>query len=139
MTGPEHRAYEELQSYTLALRDPEFIHQHVVDTWAAQHADEQTKPIALTFALIGLYLHLERGFTGRQVQKAHMSLARHKRSWPSFALPPDRGAITATQVIAEPEGVERDRAIDAWCASVWKAYRDAHRAVAALLEQHGIR
>ena len=49
-------AYHELCYYTLAHRDPSFIHQHVVDAFAAQHADEKTKPIKLTFALVGALL-----------------------------------------------------------------------------------
>jgi hypothetical protein len=53
---PEEDAYHALCSYTLARRDAEFIHQHVVDAYMAQRADERTKPIALTFALVGLYL-----------------------------------------------------------------------------------
>jgi len=134
----EQHVYDDLQSYTLARGDRAFIHQHVVDAWTAEHADERTKPIALTFALVGLYLHVERGFSGRQVQRVHMILARHKRSWPSFALPPERGSITASRVVAAPAGPERDRAIDAWCASVWNAYRESHRAVTELLKQHGI-
>ncbi|HXG53369.1 MAG TPA: DUF5946 family protein, partial [candidate division Zixibacteria bacterium] len=60
----EQQSYEQLQCYTLGHGGLEFIHQHVVDAWAAQHADEQTKPIRLTFALVGLYLHVERGFSG---------------------------------------------------------------------------
>ena len=47
--------------------DPAFIHQHVMDAWAVQTADELTKPIQLTFALVGLYLHVEMAFSGRQV------------------------------------------------------------------------
>lgn len=74
----EQHAYHELQCYTLAHGDVEFIHQHVVDVWAAQHADETTKPIGLAFALVGLYLHVERGVSGRQVQRVHMALARRK-------------------------------------------------------------
>jgi uncharacterized protein DUF5946 len=85
-------AYNELQGYTLGLGDERFIHQHVVDAWMAQHADERTKPIGLTFALVGLYLHVQRGFSGRQVQRAHMFLARRKRTWPSFPLPEDLAA-----------------------------------------------
>jgi hypothetical protein len=138
MAPSEQHAYEELQFYTLAHGDPAFIHQHVVDAWLAQHADERTKPIALTFALIGLYLHVERGFSGRQVQRFHMLLGRHKRSWPSFALPRERGSVTAGQVIAAPAGPERDRTIDDWCASVWNAYWESHPAVAELLKQYGI-
>jgi hypothetical protein len=135
--APEQAAYDELQCYTLALNDVAFIHQHVVDAWAAQHANERTKPIGLTFALVGIYLHLERGLSGREVQRAHMSLARHRQHWPAFAQPRDRGAYTASQVMTAPAGIERDRAIDAWCASVWEAYRDSHEGIAKLLKKHG--
>jgi hypothetical protein len=132
----EREAYEALQFYTLALGDPDFLHQHVVDAWAAQHADERTKPIAITFALVGLHLRLEKGFTGRQVQRAHMALARGGRSWPSFALPEGRGAVTAVEVMAAA-GPERARAIERWCASVWAAFAASHRQVAELLASHG--
>lgn len=134
----EQDAYNELQCYTLAHRDPAFIHQHVVDAFTAQHADEGTKPIALTFALVGLCLHVENRYSGRDVQRAHMALARHRRGWPVFALPRDRGSLTATQVVSAPAGAERDEAIHAWCASVWDAFRNSHRAVAELLREHGL-
>jgi Family of unknown function (DUF5946) len=134
----EDDAYEELQCYTLAHGDQGFIHQHVVDAWAAQHANEQTKPISLAFALIGLYLHVEKGFSGREVQRAHMRLAQNKRDWPSFALPPERGSITSSVVMAASAGPERDRAIDAWCESIWKAFDKSREAVMELLRQHKI-
>jgi hypothetical protein len=134
----EQAAYDELQCYTLAHGDPAFIHQHVVDAFAAQHATGETKPIAITFALVGLYLHVERGFSGRQVQRTHMALARQRQRWPSFPLPQGRGSLTAVQVMAERPGPDRDRAIDAWCRSVWEAFRESHQAVADLLRQHGI-
>src|SRR5262245_45150288 len=134
----EQHAYEELQCYTLARGDSTFIHQHVVDAWAAQHADSNTKPVGLVFALVGLHLHVERGFSGRQVQRVHMVLSRRGRSWPSFPLPRERGTVTAVDVMAAPDGAERDGAIDAWCASVWNAFSESHRAVVALLEHHGV-
>ncbi|HWP45859.1 MAG TPA: DUF5946 family protein [Candidatus Limnocylindrales bacterium] len=134
----ELEAYHELQCYTLAHGDPAFIHQHVVDAWTAQQANEQTKPIALTFALVGLYLHIEKGFSGRQVQRVHMALARSKRNWPSFALPRERGSITVRQVMATPAGPGRDKAIEAWCVSVWDAFRGSHEEVVDLLRQYGI-
>jgi uncharacterized protein DUF5946 len=134
----EREAYEELQGYSLMLRDEAFLHQHVVDAWTAQHAEKTTRPIALAFALIGLYLHVEKGFSGRQVQRAHMALARRKRTWPAFPLPRERGPITAIEVLAAAPGADRDRAIVAWSASVWRAYRDSHLAVAELVSQHGI-
>jgi hypothetical protein len=59
MTSDEE-AYHGLCCYTLAHGDPSFIHQHVVDAFAAQTADDRTKPIKLALALIGLYLHVER-------------------------------------------------------------------------------
>lgn len=129
-------AYHELQAYTLAHGHPDFIHQYVVDAWTAQHADEKTKPIALTFALVGLHLHVDKGFSGRQVQLIHMRMAQHKRRWPSFPLPQERGTITVEEVLARPAGPERDQAINAWCASVWGAFSESHQAVAELLRQH---
>jgi len=60
----EQQAYNQLQCYTLEHGGPEFIHQHVVDAWAAQYADENSKPIVLPFTLAGLYLHLEKGVHG---------------------------------------------------------------------------
>jgi hypothetical protein len=131
-------AYDELCAYTLTHGDPAFIHQHVVDAFAVQCADERTKPIALTFGLVGLYLKVERQFSGRQVQRVHMTMARQKHTWPAFALPPDRGSITARAVIAAPAGPQRDAAIDAWCRSVWDAFQANRATVIALLERHGI-
>lgn len=127
-------AYEQLQCYTLEHGGPEFLHQHVVDAWAAQTADGRTKPIRLTFALIGLYLHVEKGFSGRRVQRAHMQLGKRKRDWPSFVLPQDRGPVDARQVMVAPPGPERDRAISAWCRSVWAAFSAAEPAIVALLK-----
>jgi len=49
----DHDLYNELAFYTLAHPDPAFIHQNVVDAFAAQHADESSKPIYIVFALIG--------------------------------------------------------------------------------------
>ena len=131
-------AYNELAYYTLAHRDPSFIHQHVVDAFAAQTADDQTKPIKLTFALVGLYLHVEKQFPGKQVQRVHMDLARWKRPWPTLTLPSDRGSLTAADVLAVPAGPERDQAIDAWCVSVWQAFRDSRPAVVDWLRECGI-
>ena len=131
--------YHALCAYTLAHGGPKFVHQHVVDAHAAQRAGAGTKPITLAFALVGLHLHLERGFTGRQVQRTHMALARRGgRAWPTFALPRGRGAVTAADVLAAEPGPERDRAIDTWCAAVWAAYAEQRPAVEALLRQYGL-
>jgi hypothetical protein len=60
----EQEKYYELSYYTLAHDDPRFIHQHIVDAFAAQTANQDTNPIKVAFALIGLYLYLERDYTG---------------------------------------------------------------------------
>lgn len=127
----DQEAYNELACYTLVHPDPAFIHQYIVDAYAAQHADDHSKPISIAFALAGLYLHLERGYSGRQVQKAHMLLAGKKRPWPRFTLPTDRGAMTVADVVRAAPGAERDEAIDRWSASVWAAWSEQHERVAA--------
>ena len=134
----EQDAFDELCCYTIARGDASFIHQHAVDAFAAQRAHEQTKPIKLTFALVGLYLHVEKQFSGKKVQRVHMSLAKQKRPYPVFPLPRDRGAMTVAEVLAAPVGHERDTAIDAWCSSVWHAFRESHQRVADLLRERGI-
>jgi hypothetical protein len=114
--------FHELSYYTLAHRDGSFIHQHVVDAFSAQHADETTKPIEIVFALIGLYLHVEKGFTGKQVQKAHMQLAKQRKQWFRPELPHGRGVIGIADVLGEDPGPARDAMIHRWCVSVWEAW-----------------
>jgi hypothetical protein len=134
----EPDAYDALCAYTLSRGDREFIHQHVVDAFAAQSADGRSKPIGVTFALVGLFLLVERGWSGRQVQRAHVRLARSRRSWPVFRLPPDRGSMTVSDVMAAPAGREREHAIRAWCATVWAAFADSRERIVGLLHDEGI-
>jgi hypothetical protein len=136
--SPGESAYHELCYYTLAHRGETFIHQHVVDAFAAQDANGNGKPIRLAFALVGLYLHVERRFSGKQVQLAHMTLARRSRAWPSFPLPPDRGRITAADVLAVPAGPSRDEMIHEWCACVWEEFGESRQGVEALLKECNI-
>ena len=128
--------YYELSYYTLAHQDPSFIHQHVVDAFAAQTAGEDSKSIGIAFALIGLYLYLEKGYTGKQVQLAHMSLANRNKEWPRFALPKFRGEVTITDVLKAPPGEKRDTKIRDWCLSVWQAYEDSHGKIADLVSTY---
>ena len=134
----EEEAYHEVSAYTLTRGDSTFIHQHVVDAWAAQHAHADSKAIAVFFALVGLYLHVERGRTGREVQQAHMALARLPEAWPVGALPRTRGAMTALEVLATPEGPARDAQISRWAESVWTAFSGNRESVEALLRRRGI-
>lgn len=138
MTTAEQEAFDALCAYTLTRRDAAFIHQHAVDAFAAQHADENTKSIKITFALVGLFLMAERQVSGKQVQRIHMQLGQRRETWPRFPLPASRGAMTAIDVMKEPEGEERDAAIHAWGESVWTAYSRTRETVATLLRERGI-
>jgi hypothetical protein len=126
--------YHQLAAQTLSDRDPTFPHQMAVDAYAAQHAGAATRPITTAFALIGLYLVCERGFTGRQAQRAHMFLGRHRQEWPRFEPPADVGPITVADALAVDEGA-RKQTLRRWAASVWAAWRDQHDRVAALIRE----
>src|SRR2546423_10926393 len=130
------KKFYELSYYTLAHPDPAFTHQHIVDAFTAQTADQDSKPIAVAFALIGLCLYLEKNYTGKQVQLAHMALARRKREWPKFDLPQAKGDITVVDVLSEPAGPTRDAKIRDWCASVWQAYSESHQKVLEVLSTY---
>ena len=129
-------AYNQLAYYTLSHQNPSFIHQHLVDAFAAQTATQKTKPIALTFALAGLYLYLKKGFTGRQVQLMHMKMAKYKREWLTFDLPEERGEVTVHDVLAILPGSERDEKIRDWCISVWEAYRSSHKRIENIMREY---
>ena len=133
---PDQELYDELALYTLELRDPEFIHQHIVDAYAVQNAGPTSKPIGIVFGLIGLYLHLEKNFTGRQVQRAHMQLARRRRHWTAPPLPDQpRAAIHVADVVATPPGPERNAMIHRWCEAVWQDWRHARHEMEALARE----
>ena len=138
MRTSSQESYDELCGYTLTRGTAEFIHQYVVDAFAVQYSDEHTKPIKLTFGLVGLYLKIERQFTGRQVQLAHMRMGRRKHVWPSFDIPTERGSMTPSDVLAAPAGPERDKAIDAWCISAWTPWQQNRQTLADLLEKHEV-
>jgi len=128
--------YNELAYYTLAHGDPAFIHQHLVDAYGAQCADDTTKPIAVVFALIGLYLHIEKGYTGRQVQRAHMQLAKWPNTWKKPPLPTRKGEITIRDVLAIEPGPGRDTMIDRWCEVVWQSWQQSRSQIVAIAQKY---
>jgi hypothetical protein len=130
----DHDLYNELSFYTLELRDPEFIHQHIVDAYAVQHADTHTKPIAIVFGLIGLYLYLEKNFTGRQVQRAHMQLARQRKGWIAPPIPQQHANICVADVLAAAPGPERHDLIRRWCEAVWQDWQGSRMTIIALAQ-----
>lgn len=127
-------AYDELYVYTMGR--PGFILQHVVDAHAAQAATSTTKPITLAFALVGLYLHVERGMDGSTVQRVHMRMGSDRRDWPRFAIPVERADLDPCSVLADAPGPERDQAIDRWCEAVWLTYASERDRVVGLAAQY---
>jgi hypothetical protein len=120
------QVYSDLQCYTVAKQDPGFIHQHTVDSYAAQHAGGQTRAITVAFGLIGLYLALEKGYTGRQVQLAHMKIAKTKKDWPRLDPPRQRAVLTVMDVLHAGTDEEKDAMIRKWMAAVWETWVDGH-------------
>jgi hypothetical protein len=136
MNNLEREQYSELSFYTLAHQDVSFIHQHIVDAQIAQTADDSIKPISIVFSLVGLFLHVEKNYTGREVQQFHLKMAENKKKWPTIIFPAKRGAVTISNVLAIPAGTERDKMIHQWCVSVWDAYKDNQTTIKNLVEQY---
>ena len=118
--------FGELSAYTLSHGHPRFIHQHAVDTWQLQHAMPSKSNIGIAFSLIGLYLALEKGYTGRQVQLMHMELGRTKRDWGDFEVPSSPAALTVADVLRAGPGNSRDAMLMQWAAAVWANWNRAH-------------
>ena len=127
--------YMELSAYMLELGDPSFPHQHVVDAFAAQHAGPSVKPINTLFALAGLYLSEEKGFTGRQVQKVHMLMAARRRDWPRLAPSPAPGAVSVRDVLQVEAGEKRMEAIKNWDKSVWESWAAEHQRIMDIMKE----
>jgi hypothetical protein len=127
--------FYDLSYYTLSLRDSFFIHQLAVDAYAAQHSGERVKPIATTFALVGLFLVNERNYTGKQVQNAHMALAKKSKVWPNFSAPQDKAWLTVWDVTQSPNE-ERQGMIKKWNQSAWALWLPEKENVAALLKRY---
>jgi hypothetical protein len=140
-SGECRAVMNELSYYTLAHDDPTFIHQHLVDAYGAQHVRPSASTIGAAFALAGLYLAVERRFTGRQVQKMHMQMARRSKEWPRFDPPENVGPLTVADVLSAEPGPHRDEKLMEWCASVWIAWSSEHprvRAMVGLTDDYGV-
>lgn len=122
-SGECYTLYTSLMGYTLSLGDPEFVHQYAVDAYAAQHPGPPGKPISTVFALIGLYLALERGYTGRQVQLVHMQIA--KQVWTHLPRPASPGELTVQHMLDTPESARLTQ-LRSWMQSVWLSWNAQH-------------
>jgi hypothetical protein len=122
----------ELSYFTLELGDNYFLHQLLVDAYAAQHSGPHVKSISTAFGLAGLYLVWEKGFTGRQVQLAHMEMAKSSKTWPRFQVPEKRDWITVKEVLEVPVS-ERQDMIKKWHKSVWDVWKVEKEKIAGLI------
>lgn len=133
-SGECRQLMNEASYYTLAHGDPRFIHQHLVDAYGAQHVHDSASTIRAAFTLAGLYLAIERGFTGRHVQRMHMLMAQRSKQWPRFHPPADAGPLRVVDLLAADPGPRLDEALLTWCASVWKAWEKDHDRVRAMVD-----
>jgi hypothetical protein len=136
--------YGEVQGFELThaelVRD---YHQLAVDAYAAQHAPRDRggaiPPIGVAYALVGLYLALDRGVPGVEVRAAHQRMGKPDPSWPRLPAPRETGALTVLEVAAAGVMVDspagHGRAVWAWATAVWRAWAAEHAAVAALTER----
>jgi hypothetical protein len=123
-SGECWQLFSDLSCYTVSRQDAEFIHQYAVDAYEAQHAGGKTRNITVAFGLIGLYLALEKGYTGKQVQQAHMLIAKVRKDWPRLEPPARPACLTVMNVLKTPDGTEKDVMIRQWMAAVWESWAD---------------
>jgi hypothetical protein len=128
--------YDELAAVTLSLRDPDFPHQTVVDAYTAQHYGPNIKPIGICFALIGLYLTFEQGYTGREAQLAHIKLGKLHLKWNSFEPRTTCGAITVKDVLGAITEDNYIRPIENWGKSVWDTWISEWPTIGDIVEKY---
>jgi hypothetical protein len=136
--------YGEVQGFELEhielVRD---YHQLAVDAYTAQHAprevDGDLPPIGVAYALVGLYLALDRGVPGVEVRAAHQRMGKPDPSWPRLPAPTSTGPVTVFDVAATGAMVDsaggHGEAVRSWAAAVWQAWASQHAAVAALADR----
>jgi len=92
-------------------------------------------PQSTTFAMIGLYLTFEKGYTGKQVQRTHIFLAKKNKEWPRFDRLKEKNALTVLDVLQSPES-EYMNMIRKWGKSVWEMWKPEHESVRKLVETY---
>jgi hypothetical protein len=125
--------YGEVQAATIDDGDLRPYHQRAVDTYLAQHAGGPSSDLGVAFALIGLFLAIERGRSGIEIRREHERLARTRRTWPHLEPPTARGGVTVFDVAIAGSVEERTEAIERWSRSVWAAWSSHHATVEALV------
>jgi len=126
--------YQELILYTFSLGDNDFIHQHVIDAYTAQHSSPELKGIQISFALIGIYLYLEQHYSGRAVQQAHRRLAEKRKQWPTFIHSQPVTEITVQNILFEINKDTFMASVYNWSEVVWQAWAADHTTIIDLYD-----
>ena len=103
--------------------------QSAVDAFTLQHLTSVMPPIRQAFALNGLYLVFELGFTGLQARAAHSHLANTVRNWTAY----DRAGAVGELTVSDVSIGSVDHCVDdmaSWGRTVWDAWDDVHEEVA---------
>ncbi len=121
----------ELCAYTLVQPRPPFIHQLAVDAYAVQHLEEGRSPISILFGLMGLFMVVEQGATGLEVQQAHQRKAKDpgRANWPKPTVQRHSFPMNVGHVLSAAPGPIRDHAIHRWVESTWQALPEAHEVI----------
>jgi hypothetical protein len=99
-------------------------HQLTVDAYGAQHTGGSTPRIRVVYALTGLWLALEHGFSGEDVRAVQRRIGEPAAGWPTFA-PPPAGQSWTTVVDVAQAGVRigsnagHAHAVQRWAEDVW--------------------
>jgi hypothetical protein len=122
----------ELLHPTLAGR----CHQLTVDAYGAQHAGPPTGYVYVSYSLVGLYLALERGWSGTDIRALHQRMGHPDPSWPLFQRPLLTAGVTIADVAeagARVGSVEGHAAsVERWAKSVWSSWADQRAVVIGL-------
>ncbi|MFD1720747.1 DUF5946 family protein [Amnibacterium endophyticum] len=103
-------------------------HQMTADAYTAQHAGGATPLLRVGYALAGLWLSIEHGFSGEDVRSIHRRMGRPTAAWPVFEPPrPPQRWLTVVDV-AEAGVRQRSerghaKAVSAWAESVWETWQ----------------
>lgn len=96
-----------------------------LDAYQAQHSPRGARR-TLVFSLVGLHLAMEKGRTGRQVQKVHQELARTRHPLPTLEPVDACDAGTAADGLARIPCDGIFTAAQDWAGHVWSAYAASH-------------
>ena len=105
------------------------LHQLTEDAYGGQHAGPRVPAIGMAFALIGLHLAFDAGWSGNAVRAAHQYLAARHKEWPRFGQPSKPAALTVSHVAGSPTPEAHASRVRAWASSVWESWSAEHAAV----------